>query len=316
MPDIVVQPSTITASWSANDMDLVTNQIYIINHPFITGDSVVFTGTVNSETSLQLDAYYWVNKIDNQTIDLYETYEDAVNGWSTPVPASATIFAINGNVLSMTNSDFVTGSRVKLVDSTGQFYYYWVGRVSLVPLQSTNIALYNSLEDALADINRVTSTASVGNPILNAQMTDDTRVVFDDANSGTLSVTAIVRAYTNERPVREIKVTMKFDRTSYGYDPLDRNAIARIEESYKPTVDMFGFKTGDYTQLMTGTKYPDVNLIDPAFVYGQTYTILPSDITVADNTINLAPLSDFFDPVQMLFIETPVGSVYSTTFGL
>jgi hypothetical protein len=139
----------------------------------------------------------------------------------------------------------------------------------------------------LYDVNRLTTTAAVGNQISNVQTTDTTRVKFNEANSGTLAVTAIVRAYTNGRPVREFNITMKFDRTSYRYDPLDLNAIARIEEFYRPTVDMPGFTTNDYTQLMTGTQYPDVNVIDPGFTYGRTYAMLYGDINTVDNTITL-----------------------------
>lgn len=340
MPAMIVEPSPITASWLATDMDLVTNQIYIAGHPFITGDSVVLSGTITDGTSLELGTYYWVNKINDDTIALYDTYENAIFGWSTEVPATATVVAITGDVLTMSDSDFVTGSQVKLVDATGQFYNYWAARTSLDPLFSADIALYNTLEDALADTNRVTTTAAVGDTISNVQMTDETRVVFDATTGGTLSVTAIVRAYTNERPVREMKVTMKFDRTSYRFNPTDDNAIARIEAFYQPTADMPGFKTDDYSQLMTGTQYPGVTLIDPDFVSGKTYVMLSSEVTLADNTITLkesqyssayvagqppvetviAPSPTvavaFADPVEMLFIESPLNNVYSSTFGL
>lgn len=360
LPRFVVQPSPISDSWTYvdadnTDVDLVTNQIYITGHNFVTGDAVVFTGTSSAGFPLLPGEYYYVNSIDANTIALYYSYLDAVEGWSTPAPASATVVSIAGDELTMSDSDFVTGSQVKLVAAAaptpGQFYYYWVGRVGdiTIPSESNIISLYNTLADAQADTNRVTTFASISDTLTNKQDTDDTRIDLVRGNSGRLTVTATLTAYTNEQPVREMRIGIKFDRTSYGYDATDVNAIWRIQNQYEPSVNMPGFSLNNYDQLMTGTKYPNVTLLDPAFDYGTTYIFdtsvdiaantirlrsavyqptwayFPPDGTPPDGTVRTVEASQlpsptvgvvFATPIQMTFIQAPTGSNYITGFGL
>lgn len=315
LPRWVVEPSAIVSSWSAADVDLVTNQIYIAGHQFITGDSVVFSGTSNTGFPLRNGDYYYVCAIDADTIALYRSYSDAVAGWSTPSPSTALVVAVSGTVLTLDSSVFVTGSQVKLSTASGQFEdNYWVGRTDLTV--SDQVSLYGTLLDARNGTNPLT-VATTGSIISNVQSTDSVRISLEVANSGTLNVTAIIDAYTNEQPVREFKVGLKFDRTSYQYSPTDINAIWRIENLYKPTVNMFSFKTNDYDQLMEGTTYPNVWLVDPAFGVGEQYSFTRSGVDPALDTLVLQPAfgTAFVAPVQMLFIETPT-PLYSTTFGM
>lgn len=203
LPTLTVEPSPITSTWTAADVDLVTNQITITGHQFVTGDSVVFTGSTATAFGLKDNEYYYVGRIDADTVAFYTDSRDAALGWT------------------------------------------------------------------------------------NSFRQDTTRVKLNVQGDGTVAVTARVEVYTNSRPVREMKIGLKFDRTSYYYHDDDKNAIYRIQNSYKPTVNMPGFDLNDYDQLMSGTKYPNMIILDPAFDYGKTLTFAAVDIDTALNTIQV-----------------------------
>ena len=72
--DTVVSSTAIpTSALAANP----TNTITITAHPFVTGDAVIFETTGTAPTGIVAGYYYFINKINNNTIKLFNSAADA-----------------------------------------------------------------------------------------------------------------------------------------------------------------------------------------------------------------------------------------------
>jgi hypothetical protein len=80
-PILSIQASTITAEFPLASVNKVFNTITIPNHPFITGDPVVYVPELLSvsPTGLEPNDYYYVRSIDANTIALYDSKTAAFN---------------------------------------------------------------------------------------------------------------------------------------------------------------------------------------------------------------------------------------------
>lgn len=71
-PNIKISSSPINGTFVGANVNTTNNTITITNHTFLTGDPVVFTSANNANIyGLKNDAYYYVTKIDSNTIALY-----------------------------------------------------------------------------------------------------------------------------------------------------------------------------------------------------------------------------------------------------
>jgi hypothetical protein len=80
-PIIEIESSSIFSTFVSTDVNTVFNTITIINHSFITGDSIKYTIGLNtvSPTGLINNNYYYVRVIDVNTIALYYSVKGAYN---------------------------------------------------------------------------------------------------------------------------------------------------------------------------------------------------------------------------------------------
>lgn len=78
-PEIYISPSVVT-TFSSTDFNPVDNTIYIADHPFQTGDCVLYAYDLPNRGPVGLtdNSYYYVRSIDANNIALYNTYQDAV----------------------------------------------------------------------------------------------------------------------------------------------------------------------------------------------------------------------------------------------
>jgi hypothetical protein len=79
-PQIRISPASIAADVNATAFNLSFNTITIPDHNFLTGDCVTYvsqSGTL-APVGLDTDTYYYVRKIDSDTVALYTTYRAAV----------------------------------------------------------------------------------------------------------------------------------------------------------------------------------------------------------------------------------------------
>ena len=71
-PTLTVQSSSISATFTGASINTTNNTIGMTGHPFLTGDPVVFTTADSSNRyNLVQRSYYYVAKLDNNTIALY-----------------------------------------------------------------------------------------------------------------------------------------------------------------------------------------------------------------------------------------------------
>lgn len=78
-PEIYISPSVVK-EFNSTEFNPVDNTIYIANHPFQTGDCVLYFYDAPSTgpAGLTNGGYYYVRSLDANNIALYETYQDSV----------------------------------------------------------------------------------------------------------------------------------------------------------------------------------------------------------------------------------------------
>jgi hypothetical protein len=72
-PDAIYAPTFATSAVNINP----TNTITITAHSFATGDNAIFSTTGTAPTGITSGYYYFIRKVDNNTIKLYNTASDA-----------------------------------------------------------------------------------------------------------------------------------------------------------------------------------------------------------------------------------------------
>jgi hypothetical protein len=132
----------------------------------------------------------------------------------------------------------------------------------------------------------------------------DGRVSLISTGDGTIAVCARAECITSGAPVREFKLTIKFDRVSYnatggwdssswgvwpGWDGVESTAANRIRDYYRPTASMPG---NDLPQLMTGMEYENAIIVGQDFVPSIGDSIL--DAQVASYSFTGSPDPDNF----------------------
>jgi hypothetical protein len=164
-PQLRVAPSAKVLAFNVDQVDTVLNQVYITNHGFNDGDNVVYIAGANSVDGLVDYNNYYVKAINANTIAFYETFKDAIDGFTTDAESTDDVFfepnyprdssnSITGPATSgfipvsipqglthAINPDskptprFITGERVKLKMAIGwssgwqyanKFNYYYV----------------------------------------------------------------------------------------------------------------------------------------------------------------------------------------------
>jgi hypothetical protein len=235
LPEIRVGASSISGLIYTNQIDSTLNQISIAGHPFVDGDCVVVSDIEDDSTtkSLKNNQYYYVKSIDENTISLYRTYKEAINGYTT-VETFLSFSDTANNIItfdSATNIDklpFVTGDKIKIVyaskPASPEYYYVENLGIDGVLNGAPKIAIYSTKEKAMTGYSNDRITPSGSGSISNTPRTDSTRIALLDNVTATIAVTARVSIFTDNLPVREMKVNMKFDRTSYLSYAKDWNA--------------------------------------------------------------------------------------------
>jgi hypothetical protein len=229
-PTFTVSSSDISTKFSSDQVDPVINQIQIPSHSFINGDSVIVTELTSDTTNIVANKYYYVGKIDNNNIALYEHYRDSHEGYTSTSTAFSFLPGLLPRTIQLThtfiagNQPFNTGDRVKIVygASPSKFTYYYVGRKGMSYNSSTDIigtvelALYTTYDDAIEGDYATKGVSALGSGTISLKARTDTRrLVLKDATDGKIAITAQVRGFMNNNPTRQMKVAMKFDRTSY-----------------------------------------------------------------------------------------------------
>lgn len=281
-PEIVIA-SSISASFTSGDVDLINNTITITGHPFITGDSVLYTTGVTPVTGLN-DGYYYVRSIDANTISLYESYDKALVTYAAITQLTAGISA-SATTMQVKNQSpwFAT-----LLPFTGTVM---IGSelISYTSLAYISPTVYE-LQGATRGINGTTAASHLvdANVKVNGSKlaTADGRVDLISAGSGTVAICARAECLTSGAPVREFGLTIRFDRVSYsatggwdssawgaypGWDGVEPTAANRIRDYYSPTTSMPG---KDLPQLMSGVEFDD------AIVKGQDFVPSVGEITL------------------------------------
>jgi hypothetical protein len=282
LPGIKVSPSSVKGIFQADQVDTELNQIYIASHPFVDGDCVTVTDIEDDSNTKELKNYnyYYIKSLDKDHVALYESYKDAVSSSAAFTTTetqqafvSTTAFTKNasnvitgGGYITLSNSDnidlpkFNTGDKVQLIygssPSTVDYYYAEDLSFDTSGPTATNkyvgaqrIALYKTKEEAIAGIIDTrfvpTKTDHLVDYLVAAPRIDENRIALFDKVSGTLAVTARVKIYTNNLPIREMKVALKFDRLTYG-----TKAKSWSEEN-----STFGLEGWDTTEWSKGTTY-------------------------------------------------------------
>lgn len=200
--------------------------------------------------------------------------EPTITATGSSITSTVTTSAFNAtaNTVTIANHPFQNGDPIVYTAGStstpptglrGGAWYY------VRSINANTIALYEDYEDSV-----ISSTS----PYLHVS-TNDGRVALIDTGSGTehtFTVTARLAWSTSQMPVRGLKVSIKFDRTSYTASitpPTVANAADRIEEYYDPTPSMPG---KNLRILMDGVDYPNAVYLDEQFGDGWDYT--PYDI--------------------------------------
>jgi hypothetical protein len=82
LPKVVIQGSSIAATFSSANVNISSSTITITAHPFISGDIVTYSSTNTTTVApkpLVKNEYYYIKSIDANTIALYTTLELATN---------------------------------------------------------------------------------------------------------------------------------------------------------------------------------------------------------------------------------------------
>jgi hypothetical protein len=112
-----------------------TNTFTITAHPFVTGDNVIFETTGTAPTGLVAGYYYFIRKIDNNTIKLFNTASDATSNLNpvtfTTVGSGLTSFHKNTpnapiirKITAIGSDSQVTVDRPYATTYTGRSYSY------------------------------------------------------------------------------------------------------------------------------------------------------------------------------------------------
>lgn len=264
-------PKLVIANSSINGIieSVSSNVIQITGHSFVTGDCVKFEGTPSAGSQLLNDNYYYVRVLSANTLALYLTYKQAVPNYigvtqlAASITSSDTVIPVtNINILPnpsgtiLIGSEFITYSGVDLV--TGSL----TGAVRATGSVSHDVNDWVQVEN---DNVVATDVISISGDTVEV----DGRVKLSTSDIGILSVCARAYALTTSRPVREMKITLKFDRISYaagGWDTTNfdvdlwsssspyEGAASRILAYYSPTLSMPG---KNLPQLMSGLRYPN-----------------------------------------------------------
>jgi hypothetical protein len=133
--------------------------------------------------------------------------------------------------LPFRTGDYVRATTVRTPDVPEYYYVETIGVASTDLVESNysseqRIALHRTLEEARAGLNDTRVAVGSLLSISAVPETDKDRVNFAEGDkvAGTLGVTARVKIYTDNIPVREMKVAMKFDRTSFKSNATDWEA--------------------------------------------------------------------------------------------
>ena len=265
-PVITVDSSTVSASFVRADIDTANNTIRLLSNPFVTGDSVVFqTSNTLVNWGLSANGYYYVRRVDSNTIALYDSYRAARVIWL--------------GVTELLNSIDATTTTITVTDSnalpnrpnTIQLDDEWITYTGINESTATLTGVVRGALGTLPESHAANTQVRVNStqyPLLDAQ-----RVPLANTGSatGSLLVTARVEGCTESYPVRQMTVGLRFDRTTYVSDlayswdatPWDAtpwddtngvNAANRIEADYRPTVNMPG---RNLPQLMESIEYPN-----------------------------------------------------------
>jgi hypothetical protein len=227
--------------------------------------------------------------------------------------------SITNNVIELYNTDLITGDLVRYsVDSLttkvgglqdNQFYY-----VNVLETDPTFIiALYTSQNDAINDTYRV-QLISVGSGVNNM-----------------LSLSAYSSCVTNAQPIRENKITLKYDRISYGSNvvnwvpskyygslyagDIQKEASSSVQlQSIQPTIyDIFA-SAQLATFKITGTA--GLSVIEWSSRLREVVATV-----VGTNAITIAAVTDGslvttvgFTPGMPVRFAAPIGSFAATTY--
>ena len=226
-PQIIIENSSITDTFAAADVDISNDAITMIGHPFVTGDCVYYeTGTSTvAPDGLIPDSYYYVRKIDDDTISLYYTVLDAsyIISTTTSITVSGTTTGVNQLTCNST-SNLVEDQPITFSGTTfGNVVANTVYFVKSI-VDGTTFTISSTIGGSTFALTTAAGTMTVGilNPLVRTTSlpsgAETQGVDFKTIGSGsnnTLSVRARVVGFDNSQPIREIKTTLKFDRVTY-----------------------------------------------------------------------------------------------------
>lgn len=239
-PTITVSGSPVLATFIQSSIT-ANNEILIPGHPFVTGDTVVYTtstpsinyGPTNKE-------YYYVRTLDSSKISLYRNFKDTANTWiglttlSGSIDDSTTSIVVNDSNM-MANLNSVIEIDDERISYTG--INYSTGAL---------IGVTRGVDGTIAAAHANNSQVKVNDVKYAAKDLERVKLLTGSNTAiGLLQCTGRVQVFTESYPVRMFTVKINFDRVSYTDN-------YRIENFYEPTVNMPG---KDLTQLMSGVEY-------------------------------------------------------------
>jgi hypothetical protein len=189
------------------------------------------TGYTTTEIEYGVQSVTWSPTLMSDP--LYVTYPNPIGG--NPLVKSYPFITLEDET-SIDNLPFRTGDYVRVTTErtpdVPEYYYVETIGVASTDLVESNyrsqqrIALHSTLEEARAGLNDTRVVVGSLLSISAVPETDKDRVNFAEGDqvAGTLGVTARVKIYTDNIPVREMKVAMKFDRTSFKSNATDWEA--------------------------------------------------------------------------------------------
>jgi hypothetical protein len=231
LPEIRVASSSITGTITSSQVDIVLHQIYLAGHQFVTGDCVIVSNIEDDSKTVGLknNRYYYVNSVDEDHIALYNSYRDALVGYTTVEKSLAYESISVTKTITISQSfevdalPFRTGDRIKLILASAPStpLYYYVENLGVTPASVVSgkplIALYSTYSKAMTGLTSDRVSVSGVGSISNLPDVDADRVAFTstDKVDGVVAVTARVKLFTDNLPTREMRIGMKFDRVSY-----------------------------------------------------------------------------------------------------
>jgi hypothetical protein len=148
------------------DVDVLNNTIIIASHGFTSGDLITYSSGVNPPLGgLISENNYYVRVLDNDTLELYITYDLSVANQvlltsSSTGTHSLTSYAVNltKNEFYLASHGFATGDAVRLSASNPpgglvNGAYYYVGSVT-----TNNFSLHLSKSSALESVNGIVNS--------------------------------------------------------------------------------------------------------------------------------------------------------------